>query len=168
VLVPIAEGRNLDDNGLLERLREEVTLHVMWDRPAPGAEWLLPPHGAELEWLPLADDLARIAPRLTEASWLDAGRILQDVVNVYSATRSVRPDLERVVRPAIEAAFVRERGLLAHLDQWLSYDGKDRLDSDEVMVLRANIRRAVEAPPGKSLGAAQTGARTSSRKLQPG
>lgn len=167
LLVPVAEGRRIDDEDIAKKLQEQVTLHILWDRPTASAEWLLPPHGAELEWIPLADSLARVAPHLTEPSWLDAERILADVVNVYSATRSVRPALERVVRPAIEAAFVRERGLLAHLDQWISQSGKERLDQHDAEVLRNNIRRTAEAPPGKPSRNVRTGRGVSSRKSPP-
>jgi hypothetical protein len=45
---------------------------------------------------------------------------------------------------------VRERGLLAHLDQWLDHAGAHQLDLSTVQTLRANIHRLADgAPPGK-------------------
>lgn len=168
LLVPVAEGRRIEDRTAAERLREEVAVHVMWDSPAPGAGWLHPRREAVLEWIPLADGLVKISDRLSEASWLDAGRVLSDVVEVYSATRSVQPFAERVVRPAIEAAFVRERGLLAHLDQWLDFAGKERLDASDARLLRRNIRDRAEEEPGKARRALRRGGRTSSDRSPPG
>jgi hypothetical protein len=140
------------------RLREEVIAHFRWDEPRPGAEWLLPSHEAELQWIPLIDQLVRVSERLTEPSWLDAATVLGEVMKMYLAVRSIRPGMpgiERVVRPAIEAAFVREAGLLAHLDQWLGRDGIGTFEHTDAERLRQNIdaRRA----SGKSRGATANG-----------
>ena len=68
IVLPVAEGRPFDDPAATDRLREEVSVRAMWDMPALGAEWLLPPLGYESAWLPLADDLVRISRRLQEPS----------------------------------------------------------------------------------------------------
>jgi len=54
------------------------------------------------------------------------------------------------IRPWIEAGFVRERGLLAHLDQWLDHAGAQQIDRAAAQTLRANIHQLADgAPPGK-------------------
>jgi hypothetical protein len=157
IVLPVAEGRPFDDQASADRLREEVSVRALWDMPAPGAEWLLPPLGSESAWLPLADDLVSISRRLREPSWLEAGRVLGDVVDVYSAVRSVRPDFSKVVRPAIEAAFLRERGLLAHLDHWLLQAETSQLDTADAKRLRENISARGGAPRGKAPRTARPG-----------
>jgi hypothetical protein len=149
-------------------LRDEAVARYHWDEPRPGAEWLLPPHEAELQWIPVVDQLVRVSERLVEPSWFDAASVLSEVVKTYIAVRSIRPGLhgvERVMRPAIEAAFVRERGLLAHLHQWIERGGAEGLDTEDVRRLRENIelRRIAE---GKAPGTPPTG-RPSSRKSRP-
>ena len=153
---------------LAEDLRDEAVARYHWDEPRPGAEWLLPPHEAELQWIPVVDQLVRVSERLAEPSWFDAAAVLGEVVKTYMAVRSIRPGLhgvERVMRPAIEAAFVRERGLLAHLHQWLERGGGEDLDPEDLRRLRENIeqRRVSE---GKAPGTPPTG-RPSSRKSRP-
>ena len=157
VVLPIAEGQAFESPHAADRLREEVSVRAMWDRPSPGAEWLLPPPGSDTAWLPLADDLVKLAQHLREPSWLDASKVLGEVVNVYATTRSVRPDMLKVVRPAIEAAFLRERGLIAHLDRWLVRAETSQLDAHDAQRLRENISALAEPPPGKATRTVRAG-----------
>ena len=136
-------------------LRREAVVRHHWDEPAPGREWLLPPHEAELQWIPLVDRLVFISGQLTKPSWLDVATVLSDVVKLYVAVRSVRPGMpgiERVVKPAIEAAFVRERGLLAHLTEWLDETTSDSINRDDAAMLRTNIEARLKHREGKSGG----------------
>jgi len=153
---------------IAEELRNEAAARYRWDEPRPGAEWLLPPREAELEWIPLVDQLVRVSERLVEPSWLDAAAVLGEVVKTYVAVRAIRPGLagvERVMRPAIEAAFVRERGLLAHLHQWLERGGGEDLDPQDLRRLQENIERR-RAAEGKGSGTPPTG-RPSSPRSRP-
>ncbi|MDT8312736.1 MULTISPECIES: hypothetical protein [Roseomonas] len=163
MLVPLAEGRAIADPAVAERLREEVVGHHMWDEPAAGDEWLRQGRGSELEWLPLTDRLLSLSRDLTQPSWFDVAETLTDVLAVYTNTRAVRPGPERVVGPAIEAAFIRERGLLAHLNQWLERAERKHLDAREARVLRENIQRRLDDPPGKGRGTLRTGRQASPR-----
>jgi hypothetical protein len=78
------------------------------------------------------DRIARVSAEFRRPSWLDASAVLLDVVKLYSSERSVRPGLagvERAIPPAIKAAFARERGLVAHLHDWLDGPGRDFIAS---------------------------------------
>jgi hypothetical protein len=170
-LLPVAHQTRPPSASLSLELRELAILRDLWDAPAPGAEWLVPRPSAELEWVPLADDLHRLASDLVQPSWFDAAQAMDGVLRAYSASRSVRPnlaDISLLVKPAIEAAFVRERGLLAHLEQWMThYTGQD-VGPNDATILRENISRiASAAPPGKSSRVAP-GRKPSSGKSRPG
>jgi hypothetical protein len=125
----------------------------MWDAPAAGQEWLLPPREAELEWIPVVDEILRTSLHFAQASWLDASRVLDTVLRLYLSDRAVRPGsgaISNFIQPWIETGFVRERGLLAHLDQWLDYAGSQQIDRTAAQTLRSNINRLADgAPPGK-------------------
>lgn len=139
----------------VQQLREEAIVSDLWDRPAPGMEWLFPPSNASSAWVPMVDKLSHLAGRLYEPSWLDASVVLEELFQIYTINRSVRPgtpDVGTFVRPAIEAAFVRERGLMAHLEQWLSKGELGTLTKADAQQLRHNIQKEInqEGPPEKS------------------
>lgn len=138
----------------VQQLREEAFVSELWDLPAPGMEWLFPPSYAPAAWVPMVDKLSHLAGRLNEPSWLDASGVLEELFQVYSINRAVRPgtpDIGNFVRPAIEAAFARERGLMAHLDQWLSREEHSALTETDAQQLRHNLQSAInkEGPPEK-------------------
>jgi hypothetical protein len=169
-LLPVAHQTRPPSASLSLELRELAILRNLWDAPAPGAEWLVPSPSAELEWVPLADDLHRLASHLVQPSWFDAAQAMDSVLRAYSASRSVRPnlaDISLLVKPAIEAAFVRERGLLAHLEQWISYDRGQEVGPNDATILRENVSRLASAPPGKSSRVAP-GRKPSSERFRPG
>lgn len=83
--------------------------------------WLAPRADREIAWVRLAREARRAVDDLSRPSWLNAAATLNAVLAVYDAERTVKagPGLSLLVRPRIEAAFVRERGLAEHLDQLL-------------------------------------------------
>lgn len=169
VLTSIAANESAPKDIAVE-LRREALVRYLWDEPAPGREWLLPPHEAELQWIPLVDRLVFISGQLTKPSWLDVATVLSDVVKVYVAVRSVRPGMpgiERIVKPAIEAAFVRERGLLAHLTQWLDETTGDSIDRDDAAMLRTNIEARLRHREGKADGTRAHGQPRSPNRYRP-
>lgn len=153
ILIPLARNQKAPSPELADELREVAVVRQMWDAPAPGQEWLMPPPEAELEWLPVVDDILRIAPDLSQPSWFETSRVLDSVLRLYVSDRTVRAGsgaASNFIRPWIEAGFVRERGLLAHLDQWLDYAGAQQLDQTAAQTLRMNIRHLADGdPPGK-------------------
>jgi hypothetical protein len=153
ILIPLAREHRTPSAELADELRELALVRQMWNAPAHGQEWLLPPREAELEWIPVVDEILRTSVHLAQASWLDASRVLDTVLRLYQADRAIQPGAGSVanfVRPWIEAGFVRERGLLSHLDQWLEHAGSQQIDRTAAQTLRSNINRlAAGAPPGK-------------------
>jgi hypothetical protein len=149
----LADGR-APEISLVDELKQEAVVRALWDRTAPGYEWLAPSPAADLDWVPVIDDLQTLAVDLAQPSWFDAARTMDNVLRAYLHNRSIRDDFgsaARLIQPAIEAAFVRERGLLAHLDQWIVHHGSQAMDVSDAAQLRANIRdRIRDAPPGKS------------------
>ncbi len=146
------EQTDLDQ--LVEELRSEAFVSDLWDRPAPGMEWLAAPSYSLSAWVPVVESLSTIANQLSKPSWLDASAILEHVYHLYSVNRSVRPgspNLGSYFRPIIEAAFVRERGLAAHLQHWLEASPENHLHRADAEHLTVNIAEYAEnrGPPKK-------------------
>lgn len=123
-------------------------------------DWLTPRLDRDVHWLELLEVVPRLAADLERPSWLHACEVLELLLKVYDADRTFadRAGFGILIRPRIEASFVRERGLLMHLD--------DRLrDSDfvgEHRVAAASLRARIAElatepnPPGKSEEGAYT------------
>jgi hypothetical protein len=139
---------------LFDELKTEALVSDLWDRPASGMEWLMPPAYTRSAWVPVVESLGRIAGQLDEPSWLDASTVLERVYHLYSVSRSIRPgspDVGMFLKPSIEAAFVRERGLASHLQKWLEVAPQDHIHRSDADRLRANVESYDEShgPPKK-------------------
>ncbi|MEO1479989.1 MAG: hypothetical protein AAFV01_15570, partial [Bacteroidota bacterium] len=112
--------------------------------------WLIPRSMRDVEWWRLMRLLDRVASDLGRPSWLNAARVLERVLAVYEGELSLseRPGVGMIVAPRIEAAFVRERGLLAHLDDVLDREEweTDRRPIAERLRTRITERIAEGAP----------------------
>ncbi|HGY3559318.1 TPA: hypothetical protein ACNVV3_005428 [Pseudomonas putida] len=84
-------------------------------------DWLLPRADREIQWIRLVRSVQQACKDLTRPSWLKAGAVIENLLEVFDADRSfgTRGGLGQLLRPKIEASFVRERGQLAHLDELL-------------------------------------------------
>lgn len=132
--------------GIVDELRGQATTRYLWADERRNSDWLVAAPEAELEWVPLVERIAQVSTELGRPSWLDASAVLLDVFKLYSSERSVRPGLhgiEDAIRPAIEASFVRERGLVAHLDDWLDGPGRESLSAGDARTLRDNIDKFI-------------------------
>lgn len=83
--------------------------------------WLAPREDRDLEWFSLSRTLQHAAGALGRPSWVNAAVTMEHVLAVYDAHCTIAhgKGLQTLVRPRIEAAFIRERGLAAHLDDLL-------------------------------------------------
>lgn len=108
--------------------------------------WLSPRADREIAWVRLARRARRAVDDLSRPSWLNAAATLNAVLAVYDAERTVKagPGLSLLVRPRIEAAFVRERGLAEHLDQLLLEPGAFGIDVGLAAQLREGVQRRSE------------------------
>ncbi|PRY20102.1 hypothetical protein CLV78_11551 [Aliiruegeria haliotis] len=86
----------------------------------PG--WLEPRVDREVEWWQLLCVMRSVASSICRPSWLNAGRVMEQVLAVYDAeqTIAVGGGLNILFAPKIEAAFIRERGLAGHLHELLA------------------------------------------------
>lgn len=108
--------------------------------------WLAPRADREIAWVGLARAARRAVDDLSRPSWLNAAATLNAVLAVYDAERTLTagPGLSRLVRPRIEAAFVRERGLAEHLDQLLVEPEVFGVDAGLAEQLRDGVQRRNE------------------------
>ncbi|MGI5243121.1 hypothetical protein [Dactylosporangium sp. CA-139066] len=150
----LASARGLD---------ETVAQRSAWSSRRHQPRWLEARGHAEAAWHQLVATLRFAGTRLLEPSWLNASKVLADVLTVYQASRAVYAapvegdGLARIVSPTVEAAFIREMGLLHHLEQALGQD-PELAQHPDARHLNANVkarRQALEAgasgePPGKS------------------
>lgn len=85
------------------------------------APWLAPRQDADLEWFELARTVQRAADDLSRPSWINAATTMDRILAIYDASCTIAhgEGLRTMLRPRIEAAFLRERGLAAHLDDLL-------------------------------------------------
>lgn len=153
-LLSVQTDEQSDLRQLVDDLRSVAFISDLWDQPAPGMEWLSAPSSSLSSWVPVVESLSNIANQLGKPSWLDASAILEHVYHLYSVNRSVRPgspNLGLYFKPVIEAAFVCERGLAAHLQQWLEVTPETHFHRADAERLRANIAVYAEerGPPKK-------------------
>ena len=116
-------------------------------------DWLAPRWDRDVQWFELLDSIPRLAAELDRPSWLRACEVLDRLFKVYDADRTIAggAGFGILLRPRIEASFVRSQGLLAHLDDRLrdpEFIGEYR---DVASALRERISSiaAEPSPPGK-------------------
>jgi hypothetical protein len=136
----------------VEILERAVFARSAFIDPTEVPEWTRPRLGRELEWASLARMTRSAAQDLTRPSWSKAYQVLGQVLAVYDADRTLRTGagLARLVRPRIERAFVCERGLLAHLDDFLDDDARPSEFNEAAAVLRAAVHSILKDGPPSS------------------
>ena len=116
--------------------------------------WLAPRQDVDLEWFELARTVQRAAEDLARPSWINASTTMDRILAVYDASCSIAygDGLRSVLRPQVEASFLRERGLAAHLDDLLSEGQWPDAQRAIAQNLRARLDEAYRAGagPGKA------------------
>ena len=116
--------------------------------------WLAPRQDVDLEWFELARTVQRAAEDLARPSWINAATTMDRILAVYDASCSIAygDGLRSVLRPQVEASFLRERGLAAHLDDLLSEGQWPDAQRATAQNLRARLDEAYRAGagPGKA------------------
>lgn len=87
--------------------------------------WLKPRQDRDIQWAKFLRTVECLAKDLERPSWLNAWAVMDQLLDVYDADRTIcaGAGLHVLLRPRIEAAFARERGLLSHLDDLLCEPG---------------------------------------------
>ncbi|NVO26812.1 hypothetical protein HJ526_05235 [Donghicola sp. C2-DW-16] len=109
--------------------------------------WLAPRVDREIEWWALLRLLRSVDSNLRRESWLDAGRIMEQVLAVYDAERTILIGgaLHALFLPRIEAAFVRSQGLAAHLQDLLDNENWTPEERSVAEKLREQITKRAKA-----------------------
>jgi hypothetical protein len=123
-------------------------------RTGPVAPWLAARQDVDIEWFELVRTVQRTADDLVRPSWINAATTMDRILAVYDARCTIAhgDGLRSVLRPRVEASFLQERGLAAHLDDLLSEgqwpDGQRAIAEN----LRAGLDDAYRAGagPGKA------------------
>lgn len=160
VLEGFASGRRTEElSSAAEELEAAVRQRDFWrlgleDLP----DWMRPRLDREIQWVRLSRWVRTTAGPLGRPSWLKPAIIMDQVLNVYDAERTIGAGrgLSRLLRPPIEAAFVRERGLRAHLDDLLSSeDWVSQREVAEALRMRLVELEGNQSPPGEVDGGAR-------------
>ncbi|MEU5839186.1 hypothetical protein ABZ820_36780 [Streptomyces diacarni] len=115
-----------------DRLEQTVQQLSAWRSGMHQLEWLSARGLTQSAWSRLVEDLRTAQHQLAQPSWYSPAAALNDLLEVYLASRAVhtvmgasaRPDygLEALLAPTMEAPFLRHDGLLHHLEQALTLD----------------------------------------------
>lgn len=116
------------DGAAIDTLQAAVTEHQWLD---PGVtHWVgnrvAANHAA---WARLTQQLQQAHARLGEPSWYHAAVVIDDIVDLYRTTRSVRAfhreaddrEVRDVIAPVIESGFAAQASLLRHLNDHVEY-----------------------------------------------
>jgi hypothetical protein len=116
--------------------------------------WLAPRQDVDIEWFELARTVQRAAADLARPSWINAATTMDRILAVYDASCTIAhgDGLRLVLRPRVEASFLRERGLAGHLDDLLSEGQWPDAQRTIAQNLRAGLDEAhrAGAGPGKA------------------
>jgi hypothetical protein len=135
------------------------------DPPWLGARW-----GEMCQWESLAIQLGDAATGLSTGDPFDTERaatlVHERILAAYVAGRSAlgrdrRGGIEAVLRPRIEAKFMRRKSLLVSLDTWLDVEGAASPWADTARELRITVRERLR---GNDLG---NGSRMSGTTFSP-
>ncbi|WP_282157224.1 hypothetical protein [Shimia thalassica] len=109
-------------------------------------DWLTPRVERESEWWSLLRLLKSIDSNINRESWRDAGKVLEQVLAIYDVehTVSIGGALHTLFAPRIEAAFVRRKGLAAHLYDFLDDEDWCPAERPVAVVLQNRIAQRAE------------------------
>ncbi|MFF1918914.1 hypothetical protein ACFVYE_47070 [Streptomyces sp. NPDC058239] len=149
------------------RLEEAVAQLSAWRGRMHELSWLSARGLSQSAWSRLVDGLRTAALHLDQPSWYSPATALNDLLQVYQASRSVHTSmtssaseghgLALLIPPAVEAPFLRREGLLHHLEQALAGDPAFTSHPDARALLAAVQQRrnqtasSQDVLPGKAL-----------------
>ncbi|EKN5950062.1 TPA: hypothetical protein PXP68_004512 [Yersinia enterocolitica] len=125
----------------IEVLSNAVKDRIMFLGGQHLPEWLLPRADREIQWVRLVRSIQKACKDLARPSWLRASSVIENLLFVFDADRSfeTKGGLGQLLRPRIEASFIRERGQLALLDELLAEPTWDQEQKQTAVYLRKRI-----------------------------
>jgi hypothetical protein len=146
------------------RLEATLAQWTAWTTGLHSLDWLSARGTTQAAWSRFIVGLNTAASDLAEPSWYQAADALNRVLDVYQASRTIHshvsaPEstgIEVLLAPAIEAAFVRNEGLLHQLERALATDPQFTSHPDAVKLhaaaqARQDLDRTAEGVmPGKA------------------
>lgn len=157
-----AEHRLTEAVAQLDRKTEHLDA---WRHGMHSLDWLSARALTQSAWSKLVTTLHTAQAHLAEPSWYNPAKSLNDLLEIYLASRSVyghtavAPGVAALINPTVEAAFVRNDGLLHHLEHALTHDEQfiGKPDADALFQAVQSRRRELsteiqsEVVPGKAL-----------------
>jgi hypothetical protein len=103
-------------------------------------DWLVPRADTEIQWARLIRSVRQACKDLARPGWLKASAVIDNLLSVFDADRTfaTKGGLGQLLRPRIEASFVKERGQLALLDELLEEPDWNE-HKETALALRARI-----------------------------
>lgn len=132
---------------VVKELESAIRRRRLWMMRSRSRPWSRPSLQSEYEWAALAATLRHSVAPLQRPSWVTPAETLRQVLQAYRASRSLKvvtptSGLEVIIEPTIEAAFVHQQGLLAHLEDLASSEDMREEDTDAIEALVAATRAA--------------------------
>lgn len=143
---------------------DAVAAHLAaWTGRMHQLDWLSARSLTQSAWSRFVSALHTAQAHLDQPSWYDPASALNDLLQIYLASRSIHTagtqGLTALISPTVEARFTRSEGLLHHLEQALTHDPQFTGHPDAQALYEAVQQRrhlsavaaAEEGVPGKAL-----------------
>jgi len=140
---------------IADRLKDRVTSRAMLQLNDQPRAWIARRLTAQAQWTIVADLLQRLAGKLERPTWIDAGKVLDEVFTLYRGRMPVgdaaeeRPGLAALARRRIETSFIRRQQQLGLLEEYVQTMHSEDWGETAALLLNRIRERAGSAPPGK-------------------
>lgn len=146
IVLSFSTGKDEGLSGRIEKLG-----HLLAERHdqlgiGQTPSWLKPRVDREVEWWSLLRLLRSVDKDIDRESWRHAGKVMEQVLAIYDAEQTVviGSALHTLFAPRIEAAFVRRKGLAAHLHDLLDDEEWTPAERPVAQALQERISKRAE------------------------
>jgi hypothetical protein len=151
------DGRSaLEIATIADRLKTQVTSRALLQLGGQPRAWIARRLAAQAQWTVVADLLERLAGKLERPTWIDAGKVLDEVFALYRGRIATedgveeRPGLALLARRRIETSFIRREQQLGLLAEYVETMHSEDWGETAVLLLKRIREHAGTGPPGKS------------------
>jgi hypothetical protein len=144
-----------DIAAIADRLKDKVTSRAMRQLNDQPRAWIARHLASQAQWTIVADLLERLARKLERPTWIDAGKVLDEVFTLYRGWMPVgdaaeeKPGLAALARRRIETSFIRRQQQLGLLEEYVQTLHSEDWGETAALLLSRIRERAGSAPPGK-------------------